>query len=135
MIGRLAVAYFGGALGGLLNSFVVWLLARADLIAAIGVRIAPPRSLDWDWLGPRILWGSLWGLGYPLVARGGLRPVQAGLLLSLAPSAAQLFYFFPRAEHGLLGLSLGALTPLVVLAANALWGWVLARTVIAAGRR
>ena len=63
----------------------------------------------------------------------GLTPVRAGLLLSLAPSAAQLFYFFPMGGAGWLGAELGGLTPLFVLAANAVWGWVLARVIIAAG--
>ena len=52
---------------------------------------------------------------------------------SLAPSAFQLLYVFPHETgDGLLGLGLGALTPLFVLAANAIWGlsaaWLLRTT-------
>jgi hypothetical protein len=129
VIRRLAVAYFGGALGGLASTLAVWLVARAGLLDAIDVRLAP--SLTWPALAPRLLWGSLWGLGHPLVSplRG---PVQAGLLLSLAPSAAQLLYFFPARGGEIFGVNHGALAPLVVLLANALWGWVLGRTVATA---
>jgi hypothetical protein len=51
------------------------------------------------------------------------------VLLSLAPSAAQLFYFLPEANLGTLGTELGALTPLVVVLFNALWGWSLGRLI------
>jgi hypothetical protein len=130
---RIAAAWFGGALGALVNSLLVWLLAGADVLDAIGVEIRPVLSADW--LVHRLVWGSLWGLGYPLAATADPSPVRAGLLLSLAPSAAQLLFFYPRAGHGMLGLSLGTATPLVVLAANAVWGWVLGRSVLAAGAR
>jgi hypothetical protein len=131
MIGRLAAAYFGGAVGALANSLAAWLLGRAGIFAAIGVELRP--GLSWEWLENRLLWGGLWGLGYPLVKRLGLPPVRTGLLLSLLPSAAQLLWFYPRAGDGVLGLERGLATPLVVLALNALWGWVLARSAVAAG--
>ena len=56
-----------------------------------------------------------------------------GIMLSLAPSAFQLLYVFPRETGaGLLGLGLGALTPVFVLAANTIWGlsaaWLLRTT-------
>jgi len=51
--------------------------------------------------------------------------VRAGLVVSLLPSARSLFLQLPNAGYGMLGVQLGALTPVVVLAANALWGWLL----------
>ena len=56
-----------------------------------------------------------------------------GIVLSLAPSAFQLLYLFPREMgHSLFGMGLGTLTPVFVLAANALWGvataWLLHMT-------
>jgi hypothetical protein len=131
MVRRMAVSYFGGALGAVLSSLCLVLAARAELLSLIGVGIAP--KLTWTWLEPRILWGGLFGLGFPLIARLGYAPVRAGLLLSLVPSALQLFYFFPRQGYEMLGGSLGTLTPLVVLATNGVWGWVVAHTVIATG--
>jgi hypothetical protein len=65
----------------------------------------------------------------PLHGRWWLR----GIILSLAPSAFQLLYVFPHeAGEGMLGLRLGALTPVFVLAINAVWGlaaaWLLRMT-------
>jgi hypothetical protein len=123
MLRRFGMAYFGGAVGALANSLALWLAARAGLLALVDVAIAP--TLSWPWLAPRLVWGSLWGLGYPLVLRRARTPMRAGLLLSLAPSLAQLFWFFPQQGHGMLGVNLGALTCIAVLGANAIWGAVL----------
>jgi hypothetical protein len=131
MVRRLAIAYFAGAVAGLVASLALWIAGRAELTAALGVSIAPP--LAWDWLSRRVLWGGLWGLGFPWVARRDMTPVRAGLALSLVPSCAELFWALPSAGHQLLGVGLGALTPIVVLLANAVWGWTLARVVVAAG--
>lgn len=46
-----------------------------------------------------------------------------GLLFSLGPSLVQLFVVFPlKAHQGVLGLQLGALTPLFVLFYSIVWG-------------
>lgn len=129
---RFASAFLGGTVGALVNSLVLWVLARADLLAAVGVALRP--ELSWPWLENRLIWGGLWGLGYPLVRRSGLTSMRAGLALSLAPSAAALLWFLPQAGRGFMGIELGLATPLVVLAANALWGWVLVRVVAACSR-
>lgn len=131
MIRRVGMAYFGGAVGALVSSIALWLAGRAALTALIGVSIAP--SLTTAWIGPRILEGGLWGLAYPFLLRRGLPPVRSGLLLSLGPSLAELFWIFPRSGHQMLGVDLGPLTPVVVLVENAIWGWILARVVIAGG--
>lgn len=124
MIRRLAPAYFAGALAALASAAAVWVAARAGLLATAGVSIAP--RLDWTGLAPQLLAGSLWGLGYPLARWWGMAPVRAGLLVGLAPALAQLFVVLPGAGRGMLGVELGPLTPVVVLAQYALWGWVLA---------
>ena len=50
-----------------------------------------------------------------------------GLCVSLAPTLAQLLVAFPEDPgKGLWGLGLGALTPVVVIVVNAVWGWVAA---------
>jgi hypothetical protein len=123
LLQRLAAAYFGGALGAIANSLAVWLLAEAQLLSAAGISVYP--DLTWAWIGKRMLWGSLWGLGFPLVNTFQKTAWKAGLLLSLAPTAAQLFYFYPQSGSGMAGLEAGSLTPLLVLVANGLWGWVL----------
>jgi len=125
LLQRLATAYFGGALGAIVNSLAVWLLAEAQLLSAAGIGVHP--ELTWAWIGKRMLWGSLWGLGYPLVHSLEKSAWKAGLLLSLAPTAAQLFYFYPQSGSGMAGLEAGNLTPVLVLLSNGLWGWVVSQ--------
>lgn len=118
----LAVGYAAGAVGALANSLALVAAADAGLLRALGVAIAPPLALSW--LYPRLVWGGLFGLGLALPWPSG-RWVRRGLWLSLAPTAVQLLVIFPwRTGQGLLGLELGAATPLVVVAANAVWGVV-----------
>lgn len=131
MVRRLGMAYFAGAIGALASSLALWIAGRAALTGMIGVSLAP--ELGVAWLSTRVLQGSLWALLYPWVLSRGLRPVRAGLALSLLPGAVELFHTLPRNGHELLGVDLGPLTPLVVLAGHAIWGWGLARVMIAAG--
>ena len=134
MVRRLAIFYAGGAAGAVANGVAVWLVAAAGVLTAIGVSIAP--AFTWTWLSHRMLWGGLWGLALASVPRrvlGGGSLVRSALLFSLVPSAAQLFYFSPVRGAGWLGLELGLPTPLVVMAANGIWGWTLARVCIASG--
>jgi len=131
MVRRLGMAYFAGAVGALTASFAHWLGVQLGLFEALGVSLAP--SLSWHWLQSRLLWGSLFGLGYPLVRRRGFTPVRSGLVLSLLPSAVELCLWMPLGGQGFLGLSLGGFTPLVVMALNVIWGWSLARIMISAG--
>jgi hypothetical protein len=127
----LSAGYFGGAAGAVVSSLALWVCAEAGLLGRLAVSIDP--DLSWPWLSQRILWGGIWGLGLPLVLRRGFAPVRAGLMLSLAPSALQLFYFLPVHGYNMLGVALGALTPIVVLIENAIWGWSLGRIAIAVG--
>jgi hypothetical protein len=122
---RLFTAYAAGTLAAAIASLALWIAGRAELTAALGVSIAP--ALSWRWLAPRLVWGGVWALPFPFVRPRRLSPVRKGLLLSLAPSAAALFYFLPEAGSGTLGRDLGDLTPAVVVLVNALWGWALGR--------
>ncbi len=118
--------YAAGSVGGLLNSLALWLCGLYGITAALGVSIAP--QLHPEWLYPRLVWGGLWGLLFalPLFTGPWLR---RALLLSLLPSAVQLFIVFPyHSPYGQAGLALGTLTPLIVLAANAIWGLATAAT-------
>jgi hypothetical protein len=65
----------------------------------------------------------VWGLLFYAVA--GARGVGglAAFFISLAPTAVQLFYVFPKAQKGLAGAALGKLTWLYVVAANAVWAF------------
>jgi hypothetical protein len=126
---RAAVSFAAGAFGALVNSLVVWAAGQYGLTARLGVAVAP--TLTASWLYPRLVWGGLWGFLFLLPLRGSwwLR----GLVASLAPSAFALLYVLPYLTgQGLLGLRLGAPTPVFVLAANAVWGlaaaWMLRMT-------
>ncbi|MGH6954060.1 MAG: hypothetical protein ACREGL_07760 [Alphaproteobacteria bacterium] len=124
LTGRATVAFGAGALGGLANGLALWLCGRLGAIEALDIALAP--ELTPAWLYPRIVWGGIWGflLLLPMLANAWL---ARGLLLSLAPSAVQLFVVFPlKTSAGVMGLGLGAATPVLVLAANAVWGIVAA---------
>jgi hypothetical protein len=117
---RLSLYFAAGSLGGLVNSVAAWLCGVYGVSAALQVALHP--RLTPGWLYPRIVWGGLWGLLFmiPMVKS---RFVLRGLIVSLGPTAVQLFYFFPHVlGKGLLGVKLGTLTPLLVLLLNAVWG-------------
>jgi hypothetical protein len=69
-----------------------------------------------------VVWGGLWGLLFLLPVMQRRNILLRGMLFSLAPTLAQLFYFFPQSQRGVMGLSLGQLTPLVVALAGVVWG-------------
>ncbi len=117
---RLTVIFAAGCLGGLANSLAVWLFGAYGVTKTLGVRISP--DLSPTWLYPRLVWGGIWGLLFLLpVFRSSV--LKRGLLLSLGPTIIQLFVVFPyKADQGMMGMGLGALTPLLVFVFNAIWG-------------
>lgn len=117
---KLSLYFAAGSLGGLVNSVAAWLCGAYGISAALHVALAP--RLTAGWLYPRIVWGGLWGLLFllPMVKS---RFVLRGLIVSLGPTVAQLFYIYPTVMHkGMLGMKLGALTPVLVILLNAVWG-------------
>ena len=116
---RITVTFAAGCLGGLINSLALWIFGQAGITAQFGVKLAP--SLSPQWLYPRLVWGGGWGFLFllPLLRNDTL---LQGLLLSLGPTIVQLFFTFPEAGKGMLGLQLGQLTPVFVLFFNAVWG-------------
>jgi hypothetical protein len=117
---NLSLVFVAGLVGGLLNCLVVWLFGWLGIAQALGVQIAPP--LTTALLYPKLVWGGLWGLLF-LVPMGRVSFPVSGLIFSLGPSLMQLFLVFPLQAHkGVLGLQLGALTPVFVLFYNAVWG-------------
>ena len=124
---KILVCFAAGCLGALINSLVSWQAGEMGVARWAGVAITP--SLSAGWLYPRIVWGGLWGLLFllPLLKS---RFLLKGTLLSLAPTAVQLLYFFPyRTSHGLLGIQLGMWTPVYVLVVNWIWGVVAAAAI------
>jgi len=123
----LLIVFAAGCLGALANSLAVWLFGYSGITASLGVSIAP--TLSAHWLYPRIVWGGLWGLLFILPMLQS-RLFAKGALLSLFPTAIQLFVVFPLVAHkGMAGLELGLLTPLCVLFFNWVWGVVTAVTI------
>jgi hypothetical protein len=121
------VFYAAGSLGALANSITVWLFGYLGVTSSLGVSIAP--SLSPDWLYPRIVWGGLWGLIFFLPILKS-RILFKGAILSLFPTAIQLFVVFPmKANKGIAGLELGLFTPAFVLFFNWVWGAVTAVTI------
>lgn len=115
-----ALAFSAGALGGLANGLVLWLLGAAGITVALSVAIAP--ELNPSWLYPRLVWGGLWGalLLLPLLSE---KPLPRGVLFGFGPALVQLFVVFPyKAEKGMAGLALGEMTPLIVVLVNLVWG-------------
>jgi hypothetical protein len=135
MLRKFAGPYAAGALAALLTTLVLWVAVRAQLGSLIDVQLGKlfPGALDPHSVGWRVLEGSLFALALPLARGRGLTPVRAGLVVSLLPTLRALFLQLPNAGHGMLGVQLGALTPVVVLAANGLWGWLLGSLVGRAG--
>lgn len=124
---KLLICFSAGCLGALANSLMVWWFGDLGITRGAGVLIAP--SLTPAWLYPRIVWGGLWGLLFVLPflkSRFWLK----GSVLSLLPTAVQLFFIFPyKANKGLAGLSLGLWTPAFVLFFNWVWGLVTAMAI------
>jgi len=120
-IRSLSLAFSAGCLGGIANSLAAWWMGAAGIPAALGVKMAP--DLTRTWLYPRIVWGGIWGvvLLLPLIRRSY---VLRGVVLSVLPTIGTLFILFPSEGKGMMGMQLGALTPLFPLVLNALWGAV-----------
>ena len=119
-----SLVFAAGCLGGLINSLAVWIFGESGITSAIGVNIAP--KLSPAWLYPRLVWGGIWGLLF-LLPLWRSRIFTRGLVYSLGPTLVQLFVIFPMKAHkGMMGVDLGVLTPLLVVVANAIWGWAAA---------
>lgn len=124
---KLLILFAAGCLGALANSLTVWLFGYLGISRSLGVSISP--DLSSQWLYPRIVWGGIWGLLFMLPMLNS-KLIRKGSLLSLFPTAVQLFLVFPyKAGKGMAGLELGLLTPILVLFFNGVWGIVTALTI------
>lgn len=120
LVRAMTLAFAAGCVGGLANSVAVWGMGQAGLTAAMGVQIKPAWTPAW--LYPRLVWGGLWGFLFLLPWMPD-SILGRGVLYSLGPTMVVLFLVFPlQAKKGMMGLQLGALTPLFALIVNAVWG-------------
>ena len=119
------VVFAAGCLGALIQIFAMNLAAHYGLIHSFGVQMG--ASFSSYWMYPRIVWGGLWGFVFLLSVLSGSLIIRS-FLLCLIPTFVQLFIIFPFYEHkGFAGLSLGILTPFVVL--FFWWVWALATSI------
>ncbi len=124
---KLLVFFAAGCVGAVANGLTVWLFGDLGITGSFGVAIAPALTLNA--LYPRIVWGGIWGLLFVLPMMQS-KWFWKGTLLSLFPTAIQLFVLFPLIEHkGVAGFQLGLYTPLFVLFFNWVWGVVTALTI------
>lgn len=115
------ICFAAGAIGALANSLAVWAFGYYGISQSMGVAIAP--VLTAHFLYPRIVWGGLWGLLFALPLGG--RGFTQAAVFSLFPTAFQLFVVFPYfMGKGVAGLSLGTMTPVLVLFFNWIWALV-----------
>ncbi|WP_300164562.1 hypothetical protein [Solidesulfovibrio sp.] len=122
--GWISLCFTAGLVGGLVGGVLLWMAGQYGWTAAMNVKLAPEWTLAW--LCPRLVLGGLWGL----LLTPRFMPDSVfwrGLLVSLGPTLVQLLAVFPSdPAAGMWGMGLGDLTPLVVAADNAVWGWAAA---------
>jgi hypothetical protein len=107
------VVFAAGCLGALVKCLVMWLCSRYGITQSLSVHLA--GSLSPAWLYPHIVWGGLWGFLFLLPILSSSIFARS-LVLALIPAGVQLFVIYPFYEgKGFAGLSLGVLTPFVVL--------------------
>ena len=117
-----SAAFTGGCLGGLVKNLLLWFIGIQGFAARLGISLHP--ALTAHWLYPSIVWGGIWGLLLLMPFLRGHTFVR-GLAYSLVPTLVALFYLLPFEQGaGFLGLHLGALTPVLILVVNAIWGLI-----------
>lgn len=121
---NLSLAFTAGGVGAVANVAFVMVAAMSGLIAAMGIGLPAPAMPAF--LYKQIVWGGLFGLAFviPALSRSW---ITGGLLVGLAASLVALFIVFPSVTvdgkgPGMAGLNAGTLTPVLVLAANSVWG-------------
>lgn len=120
------VVFAAGCLGALIKCLVMWLFSRYGIPHSLNVHLA--GSLSPAWLYPQIIWGGLWGFLFllPILSSSVF---ARSLVLALIPAGVQLFVIYPFYEaKGFAGLSLGMLTPFLVLFYWWVWSFSVAVT-------
>jgi len=115
---HISFAFAAGTFGTLLMALLMWTLGEKGIPQSVGVGLAP--SLTLAWLYPQMLWGGLLGCFFLIPFFGDTMAKQV-VLITLIPTALQLFWFLPQAGQGYLGVNLGTLTPFFVLGYSLVW--------------
>jgi len=121
MIRKISGAFAGGALGAFVDSFNIWFMGKVGISDLLRVGMKPEFTAAW--LYPRMVWGGIWAL-LLIVPLWKQRQVLRGCAFSLIPSSMMLLMVLPSMGKGTLGLGFGALTPVVVVGLNFIYGVV-----------
>ena len=119
------LVFAAGCLGALIQMIAMNLCVHYGFMHSLHVQLG--ASYIPAWVYPRIVWGGLWGFVFllPVFASSIL---MRSFVLCLIPACVQLFILYPFYEgKGVAGLSLGLLTPFVVL--FFWWIWALATSI------
>ena len=121
---NLSVALVGGAIGGGVTTLLIWLIGALGIAGMLSATM-PPMVIDKAFIYRTLVWGGIWGivLLLPVLRRQWF---WRGVLLSLLPTAALYFYFFPKQQLGMFGMTAGIGLPIMALVANFVWGAVAA---------
>jgi hypothetical protein len=123
IVRKISGAFTGGAVGGLVDSINILVLSHMEITSLLGVTMKPEFTPPW--LYQRMVWSGIWML-LLLLPIWKNRTVLRGCVFSLLPSAMMLFMVFPDMGKGVLGLGFGAMTPVVVISLNFIYGIIAA---------
>lgn len=122
-VGNLLQVFGAGAIGGLLQSLLIYVLGQFGLFALLRVSLDIPFNLVWFY--QRITWGGLWGLLFLIPLLQSVPQWKRGLIFGMVPALVSLLIFLPFKDgHGYLGLNLGVMMPVVVVAFGLIWGMI-----------
>jgi len=120
----LTLGFSSGALAGILQSMIYWVIAHFDLAKVIEVHFSVPDQ--WSEIYPvfiqNLLWGGTLGLliAIPIFQNAW---IKKGLVLGILPSLFFLLYFFPYVAHsGMFGLNHGNFAFVIVLILGLFYG-------------
>ena len=119
IVRKISGAFAGGAIGGLVDSINIWGLSNLGLTSMLGVSMKPEFTAPW--LYQRMVWSGIWML-LLLLPIWQSRTVLRGCAFSLLPSAMMLFMVLPGMGKGMFGLGFGAMTPVIVICLNFVYG-------------
>jgi hypothetical protein len=121
MIRNISAAFAGGAVGGFVDSFNIWFMGKVGVSNLIGLSMKPESTAPW--LYQRMIWGCIWMLLllFPLMRD---KVLLRGCFFSFLQSAMMLFLVLPGMGKGVLGIGFGAVTPMIVIGLNCIYGMV-----------
>jgi len=110
-----------GILAKVPQGLVLYFCSEYGLFSSMGVELNVPLTTLYS--SKHVLLGGLFGALFAVPLLKNRPHWMRGTLVGLSHAAATSFFFNPFVDGvGFLGLKLGALMPVVVLAANLIWG-------------